>query len=150
MHLKDQGFLLNHEGRRWPADPMFLARELDIDADSDVIDAAMSHRGCVFVQPAHSAMFIELYLSKVAPLAALQAFYQIKETAPKCVVLSCQGDTWSRLPYELFPSPRAALQKMEIVARGARRRAAAKLQCMPQMLREGGADVVYGPRRVSV
>jgi hypothetical protein len=128
MHPNDAGFLLSDIGKRLAADSSFLAQGPGLDANLDIVSYAIKHRGFVFIGRVRRAIFVELDPSKVAPLAALEAFYQVKATAVECVVLAYPGDSWKRPRYELLCSREAALERMEKVARAASRRVAAGLQ----------------------
>ena len=125
--LSDAGFLLDNSGRRLPVDRPSLVQELGLAEKSDVIDHAIRHCGFVLMQPGHRAVFVELYPPKVAPLAALEAFYEIRDTPAKCIVLGCAGE-WRRDQYEIFSSVKAALQRIERIARAASKRRAAEVQ----------------------
>jgi hypothetical protein len=126
---------------------LFLGQQLGLDANSDVVNHAIRRCGYVFVQPANSAIFVELNPSVVAPLAALEAFYEVKAAAMECVVLVSPGDTWRRRRYELFFPPEAALKRMESVARAASRRAAFKVQVGSlRHPRPAGVVPFLGPR----
>jgi hypothetical protein len=131
MQPNDAGFLLNDSGRRLAMDVLPQAQELGLDNKSDLIDHAIRQRGFVLIQPAHRAIFVELCPSKVAPLAALEAFYEVKGTAAECIVLAYPGDPWECPRCKLFSSIKAALRNIEIVARAASRRAAAKINERP-------------------
>jgi hypothetical protein len=128
MRSDNSCFLLNDAGRRLPADPFSLAQELGLAANSDVIDHAIRQFGFVRIQLAPHALFVELYPSKVAPLAALEAFHQVKVTSEECVLLACLGDSREHSRFEFFSSPKAARVTMGKLARAASRRAAAELQ----------------------
>lgn len=91
------------------------------------------------MQQIRHAIFVEFDPRKVQPLAALEAFYLVKESEVKCVVLSFLGDTWRRHPYELFVPPGGALDKLRGIAQAASRRVAAQLQA--------GADRLQTPTR---
>jgi hypothetical protein len=121
------GFLLDGSGRRFPADQPSLASQFGLVEGADLIDHAVRHRGFVFLQPAHKAVFIELSPSKAEPLAVLGAVHEIKDTRPDCVILDCPGE-WRRSPYEFFASLKAALQRMDAIARSASKRTATKVR----------------------
>lgn len=128
MHPIGIGFLLNDAGRRMAVDGFHPAQEPGFGNRSDAIDYAIRQRGFVFIQPARRAIFVELCPSKVAPLAALEAFYEVKGTTATCVVLAYPGGSRERPRHELFSSIKQALEKMEEVARAANRRAASELR----------------------
>lgn len=150
MHGIDAGFLLNEEGRTLGLDRSRLAKELALIENADVIDYAVRHRGLVFVQPAHHAVFVALCPALVAPLAALEAVHRVKAIDPECIVLSFPGESWKRARHELF-STKGGLEKMEGFARAARRRAAGQLRPLsrpPRMVI--GRDWIGGHRRTSL
>lgn len=129
MYPTDAIYLLSAVGKRLAVDPTFLSQELALDANTEIVDEAIGGLGSVFICPVQRAVFIALDPSRVAPLAALEAFYQLKATAAvECVVLAYPGDGWKRPRYELFSSREMALKKIEQVARAASRRVAVRLQ----------------------
>ncbi len=129
MHPTDAGYLLSAVGKRLAVEPTFLAQELALDANTQTVDDAIGGHGFVFICPVQRAIFIALDPSRVAPLAAREAFHQLKATAAvECVVLAYPGDGWRRPRYELFSSREAALKTIEKVARAASRRVAVRLQ----------------------
>jgi hypothetical protein len=128
MQPNDASFLLDDSGRRLAMDALRQAQKLGSDNRANLIDHFIRQRGFVLIQPAHRAIFVELCPSKVAPLAALEAFYEIKGTAAKCVVLAYPGEPRKCPQFELFSSIKAALKNIEMVARAASRRAAVKLR----------------------
>lgn len=128
MRPTDVGYLLSAVGKRLAAEPAFPALELGSDLNPDTVDHAIRGHGFVFICPVQRAVFITLDPSSVAPLAALEAFYQLKaKAAVECVVLAYPGDGWKRTRYELFPSREMALKKIEQMARAASRRVAVQL-----------------------
>jgi hypothetical protein len=133
MQSKDAGFLLNDWGQRLAMDALAQIREPNLDSKSDLIDHAIQQRGFVLIQPTRGAVFVELCPSKVAPLAALEAFYEIKGTTAECIVLAYPGGLWKGPRYELFSSSKAALKNIETVARAASRRVAKKINERPRL-----------------
>lgn len=81
----------------------------------------------MLIQPAHHAVFVELCPTKVAPLAVLAAYYEIRATPARCIVLGYPGE-WRRDQYELFNSLDNALPRIEQMARGASKRRAAEIR----------------------
>ena len=100
MQSADVGFLIDDAGRRLASPSLF--RSPGLPEKSDEIDYALREQGFVLIKPAHRALFVELCPQKVAPLAALEASYVVKQTQAECVVLYLLGDTWRRQPYELL------------------------------------------------
>jgi hypothetical protein len=125
--LGDAAFLLDESGRRMGVDRLSLSEELRLPEDSDAIDHAIRHCGFVLIQPVHHALFVELCPTKVAPLAVLAAYYEIRATPAQCIVLSSPGE-WRRDQYELFSSVDNALPRLQRIARGASKRRAAEIR----------------------
>jgi hypothetical protein len=126
MQSVDVGFLINDAGKRL-ANPS-LIRDPKLPEKSDEIDYALRERGFVLINSAHRALFVELCPQKVAPLAALEASYVVKQTQAECVVLYLLGDTWRRQPYELLNSAKAASERLKRIAGAANKRTLAKLR----------------------
>lgn len=128
MRPTHAGYLLSAVGKRLAIEPTFPTQELNSDLNTETVDYAIAGHGFVFICPVQRAVFIALDPSSVAPLAALEAFYQLKaRAAVECVVLAYPGDGWKRPRYELFSSREMALKKIEQMARAASRRVAVRL-----------------------
>jgi hypothetical protein len=129
MSSTDAAFLLTDTGTRVGLDSAVPEEHSTLNAHPEIVDHAIGRHGCVFICPVHRAIFVVLDPSRVAPLAAMEAFYQIKAMgALECVVLAYPGDGWKHPWYELFSSRGAALEKIEQVAHAASRRVAGRLQ----------------------
>lgn len=126
MQSSDVGFLIDDAGRRVAIPSLFGGP--DLPGKSDEIDYALREQGFVLIKPAHRALFVELCPQKVAPLAALEASYVVKQTQAECVVLYLLGDTWRRQPYELLDSIKAASERLKRIAGAANKRTLAKLR----------------------
>jgi hypothetical protein len=126
MQSSDVGFLIDDAGRRLASPSLF--RNPNLPEKSDQIDYALLEQGFVLIKSAHRALFVELCPQKVAPLAALEASYAVKQTQAECVVLYLLGDTWRRQPYELLDSTKAASEKLKRIAGAANKRTLAKLR----------------------
>lgn len=124
------GFLLDDAGGQVALNGSFASYSVNLAAGRDAINYAITCRGFVLMQPAHRMVFVELCPSKVAPLAALEAYYKIKETTAEYVVLAYTCDIWRSSPYEFFTNIEEALERMGRVARAASKRAAAALQAL--------------------
>ncbi|MGA8551444.1 MAG: hypothetical protein WB678_14530, partial [Stellaceae bacterium] len=146
MQPNNVGFLLDDRGRRLAIDALPEAYQLDL-GESRVIDHALRQRGFVLIQPAHRTIFVELCPSKVAPLAALEAFYELKGAAAECIVLTCSGRSRKSARGEPF-SVEPALKKIEGIARAASRRAAADLR-LRSYSSLSGAERISSPPTVS-
>ena len=128
MQSENAGFLLNSAGGQLALSAVFPPQEISLVPDSDPIGHAITRCGFVLIQQAHHTIFVELCPSKVAPLAALAAFHQIKETRAECVVLASAGDSWRCSQYEIFVPTKEALVRIGRMARSASKRAAAELR----------------------
>lgn len=128
MHSESTGFLLNRAGDRLAVNELLLSHRASVEPRSDPVGHVIMHCGFVLIQLAHHALFVELCPSKVAPLAALAAFHQVKETKAECVVLGYRGDSWRRSQYEIFLRTNESLVRIDRIARSASKRAAAELQ----------------------
>jgi hypothetical protein len=126
MQSSDVGFLIDDAGRRVATTSLFL--DPNLPEKSEEIDDALREQGFVLIKPAHRALFVELCPQKVAPLAALEASYVVKQTQAECVVLYLLGDTWRRHPYELLDSIKAASERLKRIAGAANKRTLAKLR----------------------
>jgi hypothetical protein len=126
MPLVEGTILLNENGIPLPIDEAGLDPGRDVDKNATAIDRMIKELGFVLIAPARHALFIELCPFKARPLAALAAFYAIKDKrrAVDCVVLALSGDTWRRSQYEFFDCAEGAAEKMWALARAARRRTA--------------------------
>lgn len=121
--------LLNENGTPLPIDEAGLAQGWDVGKDALAIDRMIKELGFVLITRARHALFIELCPFKARPLAALAAFYAIKDKRKvvDCVVLRLSGDTWRRSQYEFFDCAESAAEKMRALARAARRRTAGEV-----------------------
>lgn len=136
MQLGNQGFLLDERGRRLAINELPQLHELDLD-ESASIDWAIRQGGFVRIQRAYRAIFVELCPSRVAPLAALEAFYEIKGAAAECVILAC-FEYPQKLPHNELFFIDAALKKVKEIARMAGRRAAVDLRARSACFVIGG------------
>jgi hypothetical protein len=122
------GFLLDDAGNY--VEPESLGATAEVcDADLDLINYAIRQCGFVFIRRVRRTIIVELDPARVLPLAALEAFYTVKEEATaEGVVLSCPGNAWRRSVYELLSPREAALARIHEVARAAGKRAAIALE----------------------
>jgi hypothetical protein len=122
------GVLLNDAGNYVEPELLSAAAEVG-DADPDLINYAIRQCGFVFIRRVRRTIIVELDPVRVLPLAALKAFYTVKEEATaEGVVLSCPGNSWRRPVYELLSPREAALARIHEVARAAGKRAAIALK----------------------
>jgi hypothetical protein len=142
---ESEGFLLDTTGSQVGLSGPWLDSVSDGDANQDVIADAIVQRGWVLIQIVRRLVFVELCPRRVAPLAALEALYKMKETSAECAVLVYLGNTWRRSRYEIFSPAKGALQKMDSFARSARIKAAADLD--RDCRRRNLARVKNAPRR---
>jgi hypothetical protein len=126
MQSADVGFLLDDGGRRLAILSPLQNRR--VNENSDEVDYDLREQGFVLIKRTHRMLFVELCPQKVAPLAALEASYLVKETTAECVVLGLLGDTWRRQPYELLDSVKTASERIKRIACAANKRALAKLR----------------------
>lgn len=128
MQQKDVMFVLDDAGHRLALDALPQADEFTLASETDAIERAVTECGFVCMQSIHPVLLVKLSPAKVAPLAALEAFYQIRVSASECVVLVWPEHSWRRQRHEFLSSRAAALERMETIARIAGRRAAAELR----------------------
>lgn len=130
MQPAGDAILLNEKGARRSIDAACLEQKRATDENATVLSHLVKELGFVLIVPVHHVLVIELCHFKLRPLAALAAFYEIKnkKRTVDCVVLAFQGDTWRRSKYEIFNSRTMAAERMDALARSASRRVAAELK----------------------
>ena len=107
MQPAGDAILLNEKGARRSIDAACLEQKRATDENATVLSHLVKELGFVLIVPVHHVLVIELCHFKLRPLAALAAFYEIKnkKRTVDCVVLAFQGDTWRRSKYEIFRLP---------------------------------------------
>jgi hypothetical protein len=125
MQSRDVGFLVDDAGNQLAIPTL---QDRIGHEQSDDIDYALRERGFVLLKPAHRVLLVELCPQKVAPLAALEASYLVRQMMAEYVVLGLVGDTWRRQPYELLGSTNAASKKIRKIACSANKRSIARLK----------------------
>jgi hypothetical protein len=98
------------------ADSVYLAGQLGLACGGEaLLDTAVRDLGFVRLRPLRGALLVILAPPTVSHLAAFAAFYHIAEFAPGRVVLACLAADRSASRYELFPTPREALKRVELI-----------------------------------
>ena len=139
----DARFLLDESGARLSADPATLSRKLGLSTEINLREFAVSKLGFVSISRLADATYIMLSPLRVAPLAAIETFHQLKRSNVKCVVLAYVDGSLKRS--KLFPTKKPALEKIEQLAHAANKRAAVGLdtiatRCHRYGLNEAGPN----------
>jgi len=105
--------LFDQMGAELPTDLFALARKLGYSPVSGVIDHAVRDLGFVRIRSLRDCLLIELEPATVGHLAVWSAFYEIIGRAPRRVMLAHPDRGNGARRYELFPSAREAVRRVE-------------------------------------
>jgi hypothetical protein len=116
MQSNRSDLLFDDAGQLVLADAAYLAGQLGLRSDGEaLLDTAVRDLGFVRLHPLQNALLVTLAPLTLSHLAAFAAFYHIAEFAPARVVLACLTADRSASRYELFPTPREALKRVEVL-----------------------------------
>ena len=116
MQSNRSDLLFDDAGQLVLADSVYLAGQLGLACGGEaLLDTAVRDLGFVRLRPLRGALLVILAPPTVSHLAAFAAFYHIAAFAPGRVVLACLAADRSASRYELFPTPREALKRVEII-----------------------------------
>jgi hypothetical protein len=116
MQSNRPDLLFDDAGQLVLADLAYLSGQLGLRSGGEaLLDTAVRELGFVRLRPLRNALLVTLAPLTLSHLAAFGAFYHIAEFAPARVVLACLAADHSANRYELFPTPREALKRVEVL-----------------------------------